>query len=281
MLKTGLVGAGVFAGYHAGKIAGSALTEFVGVFAACDAVLIACPATYHEEMAAQAIEAHCHILVEKPLALTAMGAERLVKAADVKRLIVQVGHQERLVIKAMGLSQIKEIPTRIEAVRASPPSPEGRASDVSVIWDLMIHDLDLAAHLMGHQGDVSGEGEIMHTGKIDDARVSIAFEQGEASFNASRAAPERDRRMKLTYPSGFIDINFLTRDVINTTPYEVRLDVSEDLPDPLGAADEAFFAACLGQADTPISGRSAIEAVRLAELAERSVLKFAGVTQDD
>ena len=272
MLKTGLVGAGVFAGYHAGKIAGSALTEFVGVFdpdlaraqaiaekhgtkafatagdlfSACDAVLIACPATYHEEMAAQAIEAHCHILVEKPLALTAMGAERLVKAADVKRLIVQVGHQERLVIKAMGLSQIKEIPTRIEAVRASPPSPEGRASDVSVIWDLMIHDLDLAAHLMGHQGDVSGEGEIMHTGKI-----------------------------------GFIDINFLTRDVINTTPYEVRLDVSEDLPDPLGAADEAFFAACLGQADTPISGRSAIEAVRLAELAERSVLKFAGVTQDD
>jgi hypothetical protein len=82
--------------------------------------------------------------------------------------------------------------------------------------------------------------------------------------------------MILTYPSGTIAIDFLTRVLENTTPYEVKLDVSDVLPDPLGAADEAFFAASLGQRECAVPGREAALAVHMAEQAELSVLHTIG-----
>ena len=174
-LKTGLIGAGVFGGYHAGKIAASDRTEFVGLFdpdqsrcaelaekhgveaysdqealfTAVDAVIVACPATYHEAVVRSALQAGCHVMVEKPLALTGHAADDLAALADDEGLVLQVGHQERFVMEAMGLFDIPEAPTRIEAWRMGPPAPDGRAGDVSVIWDLMTHDLDLVGKLMG------------------------------------------------------------------------------------------------------------------------------------
>ncbi|MEL6666686.1 MAG: Gfo/Idh/MocA family oxidoreductase, partial [Pseudomonadota bacterium] len=129
VLKTGLVGAGVFGGYHAGKIAASDQTDFIGVFdpdqvrsaaladkhgvksfssqdtlfEACDAVLVACPATYHEAVVRAALSTNCHVMVEKPLALTGHAADQLAQLADEKDLVLQVGHQERFVLDAMGL----------------------------------------------------------------------------------------------------------------------------------------------------------------------------------
>lgn len=82
--------------------------------------------------------------------------------------------------------------------------------------------------------------------------------------------------MVLTYPSGVIAINFLTRDIENTTPFKVQADVSASLPDPLGAADEAFFAAALGGRDCAVPGREAALAVHMAEQAELSVLHTIG-----
>ena len=166
-LKTGLIGAGVFGGYHAGKVAGSDLTDFLGVFDpdagrcaalaekhsveafgsqaellnSADAVIVACPAIYHEDVVGEALAYGCHVMVEKPLALTGDGAMELASRAEAAGTILQVGHQERFVLEAMGLFDIPETPTSLNAVRAGPPAPDGRAGDVSVIWDLMIHDL--------------------------------------------------------------------------------------------------------------------------------------------
>jgi len=302
ILKTGLIGAGVFGGYHAGKIAGADATDFVGVFdpdaarcaelaskhgvtafalqadlfAACDAVIVACPATYHAAVVEAALTAGVHVMVEKPLALTGSVADRLAALADDKGLILQVGHQERFVMEAMGLFSIPEMPTRIEAYRMGPPAPDGRAGDVSVIWDLMTHDLDMVGKLMGEPTSVTATGRRAHTDHTDEATARLEFSQGVAELTASRCAPERDRRMSLTYPSGTIAINFLTRDVENTTPFEIKVDVSETLPDPLGAADEAFFAACLGERECAIPGREAALAVHMAEQAELSVLHTLG-----
>lgn len=301
-LKTGLVGAGVFGGYHANKIAEADKTDFVGVFdpdadrcaglakkhgveafasqdallTAADAIIVACPATYHEAVVRAALEADTHVMVEKPLALTGFAADALAKLADDNGLTLQVGHQERFVMEAMGLFAIPEIPTRIEAVRAGPPAPDGRAGDVSVIWDLMTHDLDMIGKIMGAPVDVSATGKRAHTDHIDAATAVLNFSVGSAEVTASRCADERDRRMSLTYPSGTIAINFLTRAIENTTPFEVHPDISATLPDPLGAADTAFFAACLGERPCAIPGREAALAVHMAEQAELSAIHTLG-----
>ncbi|MEM9225817.1 MAG: Gfo/Idh/MocA family oxidoreductase [Pseudomonadota bacterium] len=301
-LKTGLIGAGVFGGYHAGKIAASDRTDFVGVFdpdlsrcdalagkhavaafesqgallADCDAVLVACPAKYHEAVVRDALEAGLHVMVEKPLALTGHAADQIAKLAAEKDLVLQVGHQERFVLDAMGLFDIPETPSQVEAVRAGPPAPDGRAGDVSVIWDLMIHDLDMVNKLMGGALSVEATGRRAHTQHLDEASALIRFSHGSAELTASRCADARDRRMVLTFPSGSIAINFLTREVENTTPFDVKADVSGDMPDPLGAADEAFFAAALGEHDCAIPGIEAARAVHLAEQAELSALHTIG-----
>ena len=301
-LKTGLIGAGVFGGYHAGKIAGSDRTEFVGLFdpdqarcaalaekhgvkafvsqadllAEIDAVIVACPAIYHEAAVDAALSAATHVMVEKPLALTGHAADQLAAKADAAGLVLQVGHQERFVLEAMGLFDIPEAPTQIEAWRMGPPAPDGRAGDVSVIWDLMTHDLDMVGKLMGPALSVEATGRSAHTEHVDQATAKLDFAVGRAEVTASRCHSERDRRMVLNYPSGTIAINFLTREIENSTPFDVKVDVSDALPDPLGAADDAFFAAALGERECAIPGREAALAVHMAEQAELSALHTIG-----
>lgn len=299
-LKVGVAGAGVFGNYHAQKAAASARADFVGVFdldqeradkvartfgavgttdysaflKTCDAVVIAVPATYHEALARQAVEAHCHVLVEKPLALTGRAARDLADEAAARGRILQVGHQERFVAKAMGVLEIEETPLQIESVRAGPPAPDNRAGDVSVIWDLMIHDLDLAAMMLGTEfTGVTARGRKVHTDHIDEATAQFTYASGGvAKLRASRAAKLRERTMKVVYPSGEIEIDFLTRQLNNTTPYDVRVDIASDLPDPLGAADEGFYAACLGEARSPVPAHGTVAAVAMAESAEKAAL---------
>lgn len=303
-LRVGVAGAGVFGSYHAQKAAASARTDFVGIFDVdlaraealaetfgargfsdyrafldeCDAVVIAVPATWHEPLAREAIEAHCHVLVEKPLALSGDAARDLADEAAARGRILQVGHQERFVARAMGVLAIAEKPLLVESVRSGPPAPGNRAGDVSVIWDLMIHDLDLAAMMLGNVFTrVEATGRIVHSGHIDEAEAVFDYANGgRARLRASRAAEFRERTMRVVYPSGEIDIDFLTRKLKNTTAYEVKVDIAADVPDPLGAADESFYAACLGFARSPVPAHGAIAAVAMAEAAEAAVLASVG-----
>ena len=299
-LKVGVAGAGVFGNYHAQKAAASARTEFMGVYdidqaraesvastfgapgmsdykaflEMCDAIVVAVPATFHEPLAREAIEAHCHVLVEKPLTLSGKTARSLADEAAARGRILQVGHQERFVARAMGVLSIDEAPLLIESVRAGPPAPDNRAGDVSVIWDLMIHDLDLAAMMLGTEfNGVTASGKRVHSRHLDEASAQFTYASGGvARLRASRAADVRERTMRVVYPSGEIAINFLTRKVENSTPYEIRVDIAAELPDPLGAADEGFYAACLGLARSPVPAHGAVAAVAMAEAAEASAL---------
>lgn len=299
-LKVGVAGAGVFGNYHAQKAAASARADLAGIFDAdlaraqklaetfgsrgfsdyaeflsqCDAVVIAVPATWHEPLAREAIEAHCHVLVEKPLALSGLAARDLADEAAARGRILQVGHQERFVAMAMGVLAIKETPLLIESVRSGPAAPGGRAGDVSVIWDLMIHDLDLAAMMLGREfTKAEATGRKVHSDFLDEVEAWFDYAKGgRAHLRASRAAEIRERTMRVVYPSGEIDIDFLTRKLVNTTPYEVKVDIAADLPDPLGAADEGFYAACLGLARSPVPAHGAVAAVAMAEAAEAAAL---------
>ena len=297
-LRVGVVGAGVFGGYHAQKAAASARTELIGVcdidlerasriagsfgargyddfdrlVADCDAVVVAVPATYHAGLVARALAADRHVLVEKPLALDGKSARALAGEAVTRGKVLQVGHQERFVAKAMGILAIEEVPLRLESVRAGPPPANNRAGDVSVIWDLMIHDLDLAACLIGREfTSVAASGHRETTDHLDEAIAEFEFVAGSSAWlKASRAQSARERTMKVVYPSGEIAVDFLTRQVTNTTPYPVKVDISAELPDPLGAADESFFAACIGEMQSQVPGHGAVAAVAMAEAAEEA-----------
>lgn len=298
-LKVGVAGAGVFGNYHAQKAAASARTDLVGIFdldlvrakavaepfgAAAfdsyadlvkevDAMVVAVPATFHAQLVGEALAADKHVLVEKPLALNAVTARKLAGEAVTRGRVLQVGHQERFVAKAMGIFAIDEVPERLESVRAGPPPQAGRAGDVSVIWDLMIHDLDLAACLIGREfNSVEASGKRVSTPHFDDATSEFSFVSGGSAWlRASRAQEARERTMKLVYPSGEIWVDFLTRQVRNTTPYKVSVDISSQLPDPLGRADESFFAACLGEMQSQVPGHGAVAAVAMAEAAEAAI----------
>lgn len=296
-VRVGVIGAGVFGGYHAQKFAGSDYAEFVGMFDlnaeaaarqvakigkgevfasfealadACDALVIATPASSHATLTRKALEAGKHALVEKPLALTGVEARALAKLALERDLVLSVGHQERLVFEAMGLFSTGERPKRIEGVRMGPASPDGRCEDVSVVFDLMIHDLDLTAELFG--GDVKGAdgtGFSAHTRLLDHATAELMFAgNGHAKLTASRCAEKRERWMRIEYASGVVEIDFITRQVKNTTAFDIRADVSAILPDPLKAADEAFIAAVQGRAAPVITGGVGARAAAMAELVE-------------
>lgn len=296
-VRVGVIGAGVFGGYHAQKFASSDHAEFVGIFDlnveaaakqiakvgkgevfasfeaiadACDALVIATPASSHAMLTRKALEAGKHALVEKPLALTGVEARALAKLALDRDLVLSVGHQERLVFEAMGLFATGERPQRVEAVRMGPASPDGRCEDVSVVFDLMIHDLDLTAELFG--GDVrgvDGTGHSAHTRLLDHATAELMFGvNGHAKLTASRCADKRERWMRIEYASGTVEIDFLTRKVVNTTGFDIRADVSAMLPDPLKAADEAFLAAIQGRAAPVITGGVGARAAAMAEMVE-------------
>jgi predicted dehydrogenase len=296
-VRVGVIGAGVFGGYHAQKFSSSFHSEFVGVFdldaaaAArviakighgavftsfealadqCDALVIATPASTHATLARRALEAGKHALVEKPLAETGAEARSLAKLALERDLVLSVGHQERLVFEAMGLFSTGERPKRIEGVRNGPASPDGRCEDVSVVFDLMIHDLDLTAELFG--GEVrgaDGRGHSAHTRSLDHAEAELLFaNNGFAKLTASRCAEKRERWMRIEYASGVVEIDFLTRKVTNTTNFDIRADVSAILPDPLRAADEAFLAAIQGRAAPVITGGVGARAAAMAEMVE-------------
>ncbi|MEM7767752.1 MAG: gfo/Idh/MocA family oxidoreductase, partial [Pseudomonadota bacterium] len=134
----------------------------------------------------------------------------------------------------------------------------------------MIHDLDLAACMVGRAFlNVRTEGAVGGSGLLDEATCEFQFVTGGSAWlHASRAAEARERTMKLVYPSGEIAVDFLTRQVRNTTPYSVRVDIASVLPDPLKAADESFFKACRGEAMSFVPGHGAVAAVAMAEAAE-------------
>ncbi len=279
VLRGGVIGAGVFGGYHARQYAnqagamlagvydpqgdraeavaqaygGKGFTDLAAFFEAVDVVTVASPAIYHADGAVAALAAGKPIYVEKPLAVSLRDADKIIDEAAKRGLVVAAGHQERVVFRAIGLFDIPEQPLRLEAVRHGPPSE--RSLDVSVVLDLMIHDLDLALALCS-AGPLSAEAEGVrdYSGGWDQVRAEVSFESGfSAVFDASRMAPARKRTMKLVYPSGELEIDFLTRAFRNTTGFPLNPDFA-DTPgakDPLGASVAGFLACVRGEAARP------------------------------
>ncbi len=305
-LKTGVIGAGVFGAFHARKNAASPRIDFTGVydadasraatlasecgatafasadalFAAVEAVTIAAPAPLHFPLAQSALSAGLHVYVEKPLALTLADADALIALAGAKGLVLQVGHQERFVLAAMGLPRGEVLPRSLEFGRAGPPT--GRGEDVPIALDLMIHDLDLA-RLFGFSAPVKVDA----CGGYDETIATLTFDGGRtASFIANRRASARRRVMKAVYDDGAIDIDFLARTIVNDTRASLAANDFAAGPaalnDPLGASIDAFVAAILDGARAIVDGRAgrgALEWALMIEDARIALAKSAGETR--
>ncbi len=284
-VRIAVIGAGFFGGIHAAKYAALADAELVAVvdidrekaqavadrhgaraetdvaavLRDVDAVSIASPADTHYRLARQVLEADLHCYVEKPIALNLSHADELIRLARRKGLVLQVGHQERYVLGQFGLLSRKETPVYIECRRAGPFS--GRCMDVSVVMDLMIHDLDLVHQVSPSDvRKVRAEAQFEHGDLADEVSADLMLECGaEVRLFASRMADDKERTMRLVYPDGEIFIDWVNRTMTNTTPADLIAAFGDEeingMPavasDPLGYGIGRFVQ-CVHAGEDPI-----------------------------
>jgi predicted dehydrogenase len=239
-LRMGLVGAGYFGRFHALKVAAAPRADLIGVYdvdparaaavgreaggapamglsvllEACQAVVIAAPAEAHHDLATQALQAGCHVLVEKPIAATLAEADALATLAAARGRILQVGHLLRFSAEHKAISSRITRPLYIEATRIAPYKPRG--TDVSVILDLMIHDLDLVLSLVDSEiASVDALGAAVSSTSEDIANARVRFANGcVATITASRISIKTERRMRLFSQEGYLSADFGARELV-------------------------------------------------------------------
>jgi len=178
---------------------------------ACDAVDIVAPTTFHFELCEAAIKKGKHVFVEKPLANTMDEARTLVKLAKEANIKFQVGHVERFNPAFLALKNMPLQPMFIEVHRLAQFNPRG--TDVSVILDLMIHDIDIILHLVkSNVNYISANGVAVMSDTPDIANVRIEFDNGcVANLTSSRISMKKMRKMRLFQKDAYIGIDFLEK----------------------------------------------------------------------
>lgn len=176
-----------------------------------DAVDIVTPTPSHYALAAQAIRAGKHVFVEKPVTQTVAEGRRLLTLADAHGVTVQVGHVERFNPAYLALRDMALRPMFIESHRLAAFQPRG--TEVAVILDLMIHDLDLVLHLVQAPVQrVSASGVAVLSQTPDIANVRLEFANGcVANLTASRISLKQMRKMRIFQPDAYISLDFLDK----------------------------------------------------------------------
>lgn len=177
----------------------------------CDAIDIVAPTSYHYELCALALRKGKHVFVEKPLTNTMDEAKSLLKLAVESNLKFQVGHVERFNPAFVALKNYKLEPMFIEVHRLSQFNPRG--TDVSVILDLMIHDIDIILQLVkSNVSYISANGVSVLSDTPDIANVRIEFDNGcVANLTSSRISMKKMRKMRLFQKDSYIGIDFLEK----------------------------------------------------------------------
>ncbi len=238
-LPIGVVGVGALGRHHARHLAGLPGVRLVGV---CDtdaararevasemgaraftdldrllgeveAVTVAVPTPVHAEVGLRTLDRGVPLLMEKPLAATMDEADALVGAARRRGLQLQVGHIERYNRALRAAESYLDGPRYIESMRLAPFQPRG--TDVAVVLDLMIHDLDLVLHLTGgaEATEVRASGVSVLSSHLDLANARVEFANGSVALaTASRVSRERIRRLRLFQPNGYLSLDLASGD---------------------------------------------------------------------
>jgi len=191
----------------ADKYGAEALTDYSSLLGKVDAVSIVVPTSLHHSVSCDFLNAGAHVLVEKPITVTVEEADELIAIAKDKNVILQVGHLERFNPAVMGLDNEAK-PLFIEAHRLAPFNP--RANDVSVVLDLMIHDIDIILALIDSDIErIDASGTAVLTQGTDIANARLTFKNGcVANVTASRISMKMERKMRMFRPCSYISVDF-------------------------------------------------------------------------
>ena len=330
-LKIGVIGVGALGRHHARLYAESPNAEVVGIFDVqketaekvgaefnlkvfeqweelaekCDALSVAVPANYHAQATIPLLEMGKHVLVEKPIASSIEEAEKMVEAAKKNNVVFGVGHVERF-NPAMDFLEKYHATTRfIEAHRLAkypPPRPgqHRRGTEVSVVLDLMIHDIDLVLTMVKadvERIDVVGIPVLSGTEDIVNARIK--FVNGScASLTASRVSQDPMRRFRVFQDDCYISMDYgnhfgmvLKRNRLGLARKDVDLDdknaLAAELEDFIAAVNKTRETGVV--ASTKVPGDQGLRALRMAVAIEREArryneqygFKFAPCTPDE
>ena len=196
---------------QAKKIAGQlnclALANYQDLANKVDAVSIVTPTKTHFTIAQFCLDQQIHTLLEKPMTTTVTEANKLIDLAKQHRLILQIGHLERFNSAITALEPILKTPKFIESYRIAPFTLRG--SDVNVVLDLMIHDIDLIQHLVDAEiKSIVANGAPILSTEIDIANARIEFNNGSvANVTASRAGTKQERSMRIFQEDAYIAVN--------------------------------------------------------------------------
>lgn len=261
------------------KYSAVVLTEYEDLLGAVDAVSIVVPTTLHHAVARDFLNSGVHVLVEKPITVTVAEADELIAIAEEKNLVLQVGHLERFNPAVLGLDK-DEKPLFIESHRLSPFNP--RANDVSVVLDLMIHDIDIILALVDSEVErIDASGTAVLTQGTDIANARLLFKNGcVANVTASRISMKLERKMRMFRPSSYISVDFQNRVLTKHRtgskemfPGIPEIETEESVFESGDALLEEIkhFVNCIQTGQNPlvsgVAGRRALEtAIRITEL---------------
>ncbi len=300
-VRVAVVGCGHFGRYHAQKYAALPGADLVAVvdtnpaaaarvaqevqsFAVArledvidriDAASVAVPTRYHHAVASRLLAAGKHVLIEKPLASTREEGAALIELAKRQGCILQVGHLERFNAAILALQDVIAEPLFIESHRLGGFNP-GRGTDVSIVLDLMIHDIDLIQEFVGRPlAKVDAVGVAVLTDQDDIANARLEFEGGcTVNVTASRVSMTPQRRMRIFQHDAYIAIDFQTREATiarrglgKPLPMLPGIGVEErqfEPNDALMLEIESFLDAIAGEAAVTVSGEAGLRALDTA-----------------
>ena len=247
-----------------------------------DAAVLAVPTSAHHAVALEALGRGVHLLIEKPVATTLAEADEIIDLATRQGVLVATGHVERFNAALRAAEGYVNAPRFVESHRLAPFNPRG--TDVAVVLDLMIHDIDLVLSLVrAPVAQVDAVGVPVLTPSVDIANARLRFEGGAvANITASRVSRERMRKVRLFQPSGYLSLDLAAgtgeflriregaslagsgdgmpqlEDIVE------RVELGGDGREPLRAELESFVAAVRGETDLVVSGEDGRRALAVA-----------------
>ncbi len=322
-VRVGVVGVGNFGCHHVRIYHGLPAAELVGVFdtdgtrarqmaaeydtqvfesmeelaAEVQAASVAVPTSEHARVGTALLRAGVDILVEKPMASSLAEADELIATAAAQKRILQVGHTERFNPAVVAAQQILTTPLFFEVHRLGVFS--GRSLDVDVIYDIMIHDLDIILAFVGAMPEeVHAVGIPILSPKVDIANVRLEFAHGcVANLTASRVSTEKVRKLRFFQPGQYVSLDFSRQDVLVIgvaapptpragVPVEPaspelsfhKLDTQPE--EPLQAELRAFLAAVQTRLEGPVTGAEGRRALALAERVAQGIGEHARKLQN-
>jgi len=247
--------------------------DYIDLLKETDCVIIATPTNTHRDISIKALDEGNHVFIEKPISFDLKEADEIIEKANKSKLILQVGHIERFNPAILAAKKVIKNPLFIEAHRFSPFY--GRGIDVSVVLDLMVHDLDIILNTVESPlKTVSAGGVPVLTENVDIANARLEFENGAiANITASRISLIKVRKIRFWQKYSYVSVDCLNkkvnvfhRELKNDEPEINEEEIHVSTEEPLFLQNKSFIDACLGKTSLKTRPEDARNALALAHI---------------